>query len=250
VEDLNWAFANRFYAANGGPAGQSSLGPSRLPAIYFRGSTNTALPNFNDNTAQFTFRGKHSANGRGITFDHQYSGGNANQGPITIGAAIWMQLGTTPIISVMGDIFYAFDIKNVLNDTSITPVLANFAVNAHDFSISGCSTAISQGVMMSVVGGNPVVNLSAAGNTAQLQSQFQRVSAVPFTSTASLVDVINVPNSQDAVTYSLDAMNQSAQLDISSGLAYILYNFNGQVTVVHSATSGMIFAIRTTIGNS
>ena len=174
AENLNWSFTNRFYAAGTGVPGQSNLGPCRLPAIWFRGSTNTALANYDDNTAQFTFRGKHSANGRGITFNQQYSGGNENQGPCTIGSAIWMQQGTTPVVTLAGNIFYGYDLRNIVNDTSIAACLANLAVNTHDVSVNGSSV----GSNYSVVCGAPVTNLSAAGNTAQLQSQFQRMAAV------------------------------------------------------------------------
>ena len=246
AENLNWVLANRFYAAGTGPVGQSNLGPCRLPAIHFRGSTNTALPNHNDNTAQFTFRGKHSANGRGITFDHQYCGGNSNQGPMIIGAAIWMQQGTTPIVSVIGDIFYGFKLTNILNDTSIAPALANMSLLAHDFTVDGCSS----GSTYSTVAGNPVINLAASGNTAQLQAQFQKPSIAVFMTGSTIVDVISVANSSSSTSWKLFAMNQSAQLDLSSGLAYIQYVFNGLVTVVHSNTPGMEFGIEITVGNS
>lgn len=243
AEDLNWALANRFYG--NGVSGQSPFGPAQLPAIWFRGSTNTLLPNYNDNTAQFTFKGKHSANARGIALDHQYSQGNGNQPQFTVKDAIWLQQGTTPIISLIGDIFHGIEIHNILNDTSIAPILANLGSSTSDVYIYNCSV----GSGYSVVCGNPITNLFASGNAVQNQSQLQRVAAVSFTSTNAQVDIVNLPNCVPSSLVTLTPTNLSATLDMAAGNAYI-YSVNaGNVVVAHSFTSGMTFNVYATVGD-
>ena len=243
AKDLNWTLHHRFYG--NGIAGQSAWGPSRLPAIWFRGSTNTALPNYNDCTGQFLFSGNHSANGRGITLDQQYSSGNLNQPQFQFGDNIWLQQGTTPIVTCIGDIFYGIDIINILNDTSNTPTLFNGAANLHDASIKYCSVGNGYGV----VSGNPVTNLSASGNSLQNQYQCQRVLIGSLTSTSAQSDVVSMPGYSGAGSVTLVPTNASAALDIASGLAYISSKNSGSVTVSHSFTANMTFDVISTEGN-
>jgi len=240
--DLNWALANRFYG-NGVP-GQSSWGPP-IGAIWFRGSDNPNIPNYNDNSSSIAFTGKHSANGRGILFDQNFSGGNSNQGPITIGHSVWLQQGTTPILMFWGNIFYGVEIHNVLNDTSEAAVVANWATNMYDVYIYNSSV----GLGYSVTTGNFIANLFASGNTLQNQTQLQRVAVGQLTSTAAQSDIVSVPNATPGSVITLSPTNASAALDIAAGNAFVSAKGNGTVTVSHSQTSGMTFDIAATVGN-
>lgn len=246
IEDTAMGYSNRFFGPNGGNTvnGQSAWGPP-IPGMWFRGSNNSHIPNYNFNTGQVKFGGKHSWTGRGVLFDQLYSGGDATCIEIEIGDLIWNQQATTPTFMFWGSVFNSVSIKNILNDTSQEAALANWATSLSDVDMSGCSTSLNG----PVVTGNPVIRLSCTGSTSQYQAQLQRITLASFTSSSSTTDTVSIPNYPGYGSISLTPINASAALDIAAGLCYITGVSNGIITVSHSATAGMIFDLMATVGN-
>jgi hypothetical protein len=231
--------------------GAGAAGP-QVPVLWFRASDNPTIgESSNANSNNIYIQGTNTFNGRAILFDQKSSIGGGLF--FTFGDEFWNQAASQPLLMLWDGGFgggaFGWKLTGVINDSAFTPAFANWggmrSLEIDSSIISGNAPLVTGNVIGELVFSHEA-GLAAASASGQTVVG-SPVLAASLTTTAATTDVVSIPGALTTSHYIITPTNAAAATDVGAGNVYISAKGANQVTITHTATSGMTFDILGTV---